>query len=104
HITADKVPDLLGSVLLRSDLRPDLAVCIYGTDEWDGAEIGIRGIPAARELDFWKLQQRIVARNLGYIDPESVDDYIARGGYEALKRVLFGMSATDVIKVVSDSG
>ena len=104
HITADKVPDLLGSIIYRNDLRPDLAVCIYGTDEWDGAEIGIRGIPAARELDFWKLQQRIVARNLGYTDPESIDDYIARGGYEALKRVLFTMTPEQVIKLVTDAG
>jgi NADH:ubiquinone oxidoreductase subunit F (NADH-binding) len=104
HVTADKVPDLLSSVLQRNDPRPDLAVCIYGTDEWDGAEVGIRGIPAARELSFWKLQQRIVARNLGYIDPESIDDYIARGGYEALKRVLFGMSPEEVIQQVKDAG
>src|SRR5919202_6456441 len=41
HITADKVPDLLNSVLQQNDLRPDLAVCIYGTEEWDGAELGI---------------------------------------------------------------
>ena len=104
HVTADKVPDLLGSVLMRGDLRPDMAVCIYGTDEWDGAEIGFHGIPAARELDFWKLQQRVVSRNLGYIDPESIDDYLARGGYEALKRVLFGVSPDDLIKMVTDAG
>ena len=55
-------------------------------------------------MDFWKLQQRVVARNLGYIDPESIDDYIARGGYEALKRVLFGMNPDEVIKTVTDSG
>ena len=102
HITADIVPDLLESVLRQNDMRPDLAVCIYGTDEWDGAELGIKGIPAARELDFWKLQQRIVARNLGYIDPESIDDYIARGGYEGFKRVL-GMSPDDVIQLVTDA-
>jgi NADH:ubiquinone oxidoreductase subunit F (NADH-binding) len=104
HITADKVADLLDSVLRRNDLCTDIAVCIYGTDEWDGAEIGVRGIPAARELDFWKLQQRVVARNLGYIDPESIDDYIARGGYEALKRVLFTMTPEEVIQTVKDAG
>lgn len=104
HITADKVPDLLASVLQRGDLRPDLAVCIYGTDEWDGAEVGYSGIPAAKELDFWKLQQRIVTRNLGYIDPEAIDDYIARGGYQALKRVLFNMTPDEVIKVITDAG
>jgi NADH:ubiquinone oxidoreductase subunit F (NADH-binding) len=104
HITADKVPELLESVLNRGDMRPDLAVCIYGTETWDGAEAGIKGIPAAKELDFWKLQHRIVSRNLGYIDPESIDDYIARGGYEALKRVLFNMNPDEVIKTVTDSG
>jgi NADH:ubiquinone oxidoreductase subunit F (NADH-binding) len=104
HITADKVADLLHSVLELNDLRPDLAVCIYGTEEWDGAELGVRGIPVAKELDFWKLQQRMVGRNLGYIDPESIDDYIARGGYEALKRVLSGISPDDVIQMISDSG
>lgn len=104
HITADKVADLLHSVLELNDLRPDLAVCIYGTEEWDGAELGIRGIPVAKELDFWKLQQRVVGRNLGYIDPEAIDDYIARGGYEALKRVLFSMNPDEVIQAVSDAG
>ncbi|HEY0069480.1 MAG TPA: NADH-quinone oxidoreductase subunit F, partial [Chloroflexia bacterium] len=104
HITADKVPDLLHSVLELNDLRPDLAVCIYGTEEWDGAELGVRGIPVAKELDFWKLQQRMVGRNLGYIDPESIDDYIARGGYEALKRVLSGTNPDDLIQMISDSG
>ena len=104
RITADKVPDLLDSVLRRNDLRPDLALCVYGTEMWDGAEVGIRGIPPARELDYWKLQQRIVSRNLGYIDPESIDDYIARGGYEALKRVLFTMTPEQVIQLIKDSG
>lgn len=104
HVTVDRVPDLLDNVVRRGELSHELAVCIYGTDEWDGAEIGIKGIPAAKELDFWKLQQRIVMRNLGYIDPESLDDYIARGGYEALKRVLFNMQPDEVIQMVSDSG
>jgi NADH:ubiquinone oxidoreductase subunit F (NADH-binding) len=64
----------------------------------------VRGIPVAKELDFWKLQQRMVGRNLGYIDPESIDDYIARGGYEALKRALSGISPDDLIQMISDSG
>ena len=104
HVTADRVPDLLDNVVRRGELSHELGVCIYGTDEWDGAEIGIKGIPPARELDYWKLQQRIVMRDLGYIDPESIDDYIARGGYEALKRVLFNMKPDEVIQMVSDAG
>src|SRR3954453_7746308 len=104
HVTADKVPDLLESVVRGGELSHELAVCIYGTEEWDGAEIGIKGIPPARQLDFWKLQQRVVMRDLGYIDPESIDDYLARGGYDALKRVLFQMNPDEVIQTVSDAG
>jgi NADH:ubiquinone oxidoreductase subunit F (NADH-binding) len=103
-VTADKVPDLLDNVVRRGEISHELAVCIYGTEEWDGAEIGIKGVPPARELDYWKLQQRVVMRDLGYVDPESIDDYIARGGYEALKRVLFNMNPDEVIQMVSDAG
>src|SRR5438105_3260215 len=49
HITADKVPDLLESVVRRGDMRPDLAYCVYGIEEWDGAEAGVQGIPLAKE-------------------------------------------------------
>ena len=41
------------------------------------------------ERHVFRLQKRICLKNLAYIDPESIDDYIARGGYEALRRVLF---------------
>ena len=48
HVTADRVPDLLDNVVRRGELSHELGVCIYGTDEWDGAEIGLSGIPPAR--------------------------------------------------------
>ena len=37
---------------------------------------------------FFEKQLRIVTENMGRIDPESLDDYVGRGGYEALKRVV----------------
>jgi NADP-reducing hydrogenase subunit HndC len=49
-------------------------------------------------------QLRIVLRNCGIIDPESIDEAIAYDGYEALARVLTEMTPEDVIKIIKDSG
>ena len=43
-------------------------------------------------------------RNCGVIDPESIDEYIGNGGYQALGKVLGGMTPDDVIQTVLDSG
>ncbi len=45
-------------------------------------------VPSYREIDFYKKQQRIALRNCGYVDPESIDEYIVKNGYEALGNVL----------------
>ncbi|MCD6452750.1 MAG: NADH-quinone oxidoreductase subunit NuoF [Dehalococcoidales bacterium] len=49
-------------------------------------------------------QQRIVLRNCGIIDPESIDDYLAVDGYKALKKALSTMSPDEVIGEVTKSG
>jgi len=49
-------------------------------------------------------QSRIVLRNCGIIDPESLDDYLATGGYEALRAVLKANDVTSVIDTVFKSG
>jgi len=60
--------------------------------------VGIEGI------DFYQKQFRIVLRNCGVIDPDKIDEYIARDGYKALEKVLFTMKPQDVIDEVSKSG
>jgi NADP-reducing hydrogenase subunit HndC len=49
-------------------------------------------------------QQRIVLRNCGKIDPESIDEYIANGGYQALKKVIFEMNPEKVLDEMKKSG
>ena len=49
-------------------------------------------------------QERIVLRNCGVIDPESLDDYLAAGGYEALKKVIDKGDQDWVIQEILDSG
>ncbi len=56
------------------------------------------------DIQFYQKQVRIVLRNCGVIDPDSIDEYIARDGYVALEKVLFEMSADDVINELKKSG
>ncbi|MDY3939569.1 MAG: NADH-quinone oxidoreductase subunit NuoF [Spirochaetia bacterium] len=56
------------------------------------------------EIGFYQKQMRIVLRNCGLIDPEKIDEYIARDGYAALEKVLFEMTPDDVIEELKISG
>jgi NADP-reducing hydrogenase subunit HndC len=49
------------------------------------------------DIQFYQKQFRIVLRNCGVIDPENIDEYIARDGYAAVEKVLFEMTPDDVI-------
>ena len=62
--------------------------------------------PIVHESDvpFYKHQTRIVFRHCGSIDPESLDDYLALDGYEALARGLGEMTPEQVIEEVTASG
>jgi NADP-reducing hydrogenase subunit HndC len=51
-----------------------------------------------------KSTERVVLKNCGVINPESIEEYIARDGYEALGTVVTEMSPKDVVTVVQDSG
>lgn len=61
-------------------------------------------IKSLKETDFYKKQHRIALRNCGVINPECIDEYIGRNGYEALGKVLKTMTPDDVIQVILDSG
>jgi NADH:ubiquinone oxidoreductase subunit F (NADH-binding)/(2Fe-2S) ferredoxin len=56
------------------------------------------------DIDFYKKQYRIVLRNCGFINPENIDEYIARDGYEALEKVLFDITPEDVINELKVAG
>lgn len=60
--------------------------------------------PKLEDIDFFRHQTKIVLRNCGLIDPESITDYIVRDGYQALTQVLTGMAPDDVISEMRVSG
>ena len=56
------------------------------------------------DIPFMAKQTRIVLENCGRVDAESLDEYIAAGGFEALSKAMFEMSREDVINEVDRSG
>ena len=61
-------------------------------------------IADSKHMGFYKKQIRIALRNCGFIDPENIEEYIARDGYAALGKVLGELSPEDAIKIMMDSG
>lgn len=61
-------------------------------------------IPKMMDIPFFSDQTLIALRNRGLIDPENIEDYIARGGYKALAKVLTSMTPDEVLAEIKASG
>ena len=61
-------------------------------------------ISDSKHMDFYKKQVRIALRNCGVINPENIDEYIARDGYAALAKCLSEMTPQEVIDEIKRSG
>lgn len=62
------------------------------------------GVKLLNEMAFFRLQNRLVLKNCGIINPFSIEEYIARGGYKSLTRVLRNYAPDKVCEIVEDSG
>ncbi|MDP4289822.1 MAG: NADH-quinone oxidoreductase subunit NuoF [Bacteroidota bacterium] len=58
----------------------------------------------SKHMGFYKKQIRIALRNCGFINPENIDEYISRDGYEALAKCITEMTPAQVIDVIKRSG
>ncbi|MBN1690169.1 MAG: 4Fe-4S binding protein [Dehalococcoidia bacterium] len=63
-----------------------------------------KAVARQSDIQFYTDQQRIVLGNNTRIDPTSIEDYIAIGGYSALSKALFELQPDAIIKMVKDSG
>ena len=57
-----------------------------------------------QDIEFYQKQFRIVLRNCGVINPENIEEYIARDGYMALEKALFELKPQQIIDIVKASG
>jgi NADH-quinone oxidoreductase subunit F len=72
--------------------------------DWVVHSISADGTVGGTEKDFLALQKRIVLRNCGIINPESIAEYESVGGYSALRKALLEMTPASIIQEVKDSG
>lgn len=103
-----------GSLLLKKmtpKLVPQVIEAIYGGDFpinsvlcTLNSDIGIDELPLYKELGFYKKQVKVVLKNCGFIDPESLSEYVAVGGYQALFKALTSMKPEMLISIVKNSG
>ena len=63
-----------------------------------------KNIEDVQEIQFYQKQKRIVLRNCGVINPENINEYIARDGYLALEKALFEMTPEQIVDEVKKSG
>jgi len=61
-------------------------------------------VPKMSDIGFFKKQRLIALRNRGLIDPEKIEEYIGRGGYQALAKALTSMSREEIIQEMKASG
>ncbi len=61
-------------------------------------------VPYHRDVIFYARQQRIILRNCGHINPERIEDYVAAGGYRALRKALLEMTPPQVIEEIKAAG
>ena len=63
-----------------------------------------KSVSDSKHMDFYRKQKRIALRNCGLIDPENIDEYIARDGYQALAHCLTERTPEEVIDIIKKSG
>jgi NADH-quinone oxidoreductase subunit F len=85
-VTPDRVPRIIDEHLTRDE----------PVAEWV--------IPATEIESLLAKQKRIVLRNCGLIDPESITDYLAADGYKAVEKAIGSMSPQEVIDEITKSG
>ena len=97
RVTVEDVPEIVSEHLLKGRIVTRLLYQETVDKENDQ-------IKSLNETDFYKKQVRVALRNCGVINPESIDEYIAYDGYQALAKCLTEYTPEQVIQVITDSG
>jgi len=94
-IKAEDIPELVEEHLIKGRILERLLYREPTTEEI---------IPTMQEIPFFALQELRVLRNRGLIDPEKIEEYIARDGYQGMAKALTEMTAPDIVQEVLTSG
>ncbi|MEM0458376.1 MAG: NADH-ubiquinone oxidoreductase-F iron-sulfur binding region domain-containing protein [Thermofilaceae archaeon] len=83
NVRPGDVPKLVEKYFVKQEVEGAFALW-----ERTGTAKGEEKVPLLNELDFWRKQVRWVSRNCGVVNPESLEEYVASGGYRGLSRAL----------------
>ena len=96
EVTVKDVSQLIDTAIVKGSVYNKKLLGSFGKSEND--------IPKISDVPFFKRQLKVVLENCGIINPNSVDEYIASGGFRGLDKTLRHMTQAQVIKQVLDSG
>ena len=104
QVDEQKMRQIFNGHILRGEIQYDLALARGKAVNEEPMSTGSDTIPHVSELPFFGLQKLWVLRNKGLIDPEKIDDYIWRAGYQAAAKALLEMAPLEIINEVKVSG
>ncbi len=93
RVKPEDVPDIVDATLGRGEVLERLLYSDNGSR-----------YRSAGEIPFYKLQQKIILKNVGLIDPLDLDDALLAGAYRSLAKALTGMSPLEIIQTMAISG
>ncbi len=99
-ITADQVPSLFDNVLAKGIIPTELMIGQHrheGLRSWEG-------VPFLDEHPFFAPQTRWVLKNCGIIAPASIEEYLARGGYQGLIKAIRQYTREEICQIITQSG
>ncbi|MBN1380851.1 MAG: 4Fe-4S binding protein [Deltaproteobacteria bacterium] len=114
RVTAKQVPAIIDQIL-NGSIDKEKPTYYMGEEDFivTGEKIkyykgkkpaSLKGINAIGDVPFYKKQVKLATRNCGLIDPENIDEYIAKGGYFSLYKALTTMTPDEIIEDVVKSG
>ena len=113
-VTAERSVELVHQ-WLEGRVVEDLLLCKMESEDWITEGIvkdypprhtpsGMDGTPHYHQVPFYSKQLKIALRNCGFINPDHIEEYIARGGYFSLYKALFEMKPAEIVEEVKRSG
>ncbi len=95
RLTEDKIREIVDSHIINGNIVEKYCYLDKKTKEY---------IPKMEDIEFYRKQYKIVLKNCGRIDFNSLEEYIANDGYSALEKVLSSMSREETIEEIAKSG
>ncbi|MGB5156009.1 MAG: NADH-ubiquinone oxidoreductase-F iron-sulfur binding region domain-containing protein [Desulfobacterales bacterium] len=112
HMTEDKIIEAISGYMngeypnkwILGQMRDPRSVLEEDMQNPQSGIEPVEGIPFLEDIPFYSQQTKIAIRNCGYIDPDSIEEYIAKRGYYAFVNALTNTKPSDIIKTVKESG